>query len=114
MECPAQPCGIYSMKIRWLKILIIAIAFAGFSRADAEELTPGTPPQRTPQVPEKQTTPSELPKQPKNEEASTAELETLIAPELKGLIIVKSAGEIRREGVSAMAGLEVRDIALLS
>src|SRR5207302_9010936 len=100
------------MKKRWLKVLIIAVACTGFGPADAEELAPGTPPQRTPQVPEKQTSPSELPKQPKTEEADTAELETLIIPELKGLIVVKSPNEIHREGVPAMTGLEVRDVAL--
>src|SRR5260370_2207320 len=100
------------MKKRWLKVLIIAVACTGFGPADAEELAPGTPPQRTPQVPEKQTSPSELPKQPKTEEADTAELETLIMPELKGLIVVKSPNQIHLECVPPITAFQVRDLLL--
>src|SRR5947208_15599340 len=103
------------MKISLAKVLVATVLFVGFDRgAGAEELPPGTPPQRAPKVPEKQAAPSELPKQPQAEQAGAAELETLVVPELKGLVNVKSPGEIHRDGVRATTGLEVRDIALLS
>jgi hemolysin activation/secretion protein len=94
------------------KALIYILVVSGLATSYAQQTaSPGTPPELTPKVPDKRETPKETPNKPRSPREPGWDV-TLI-PKLNGLIIVGSDSEVKKEGVPAMTGLEVRNVPLL-
>jgi len=90
----------------WLWMLVISVLVVE-AQVDFAQSTPLEPKQ-----PEKQTTPAKLFDRPT---VSADEVtDSVIGPELKGIIIVKSVAEVNRQGAPITSGIVVHDIPLLS
>ena len=96
------------MKLRqvWLWMLAIGVLTVGaqINRAQSESLEP--------KQPEKQAAPAKLPGQP-IVNASEAP-DTVLGPELKGVVIVNTVAEVNRQGATVMTGVVVHDIPILN
>src|SRR3989442_12312038 len=75
---------------------------------------PNAPTELVPKLPTKKTAPGKLPDQPAPNQLQDVPGEPVIIPNLHGLIIVKTEGEIKKEEAPDVTGLKVMDIPLLS
>jgi hemolysin activation/secretion protein len=77
-----------------------------------QPVDPNAPPGREPKTPPRKPPQRELPV-PEPEDSLGPEGEAEVVPELKGIVLVKSQGEINPDGVPGVRGVVVNDIPLL-
>ena len=93
---------------------VLALALTGLvAAAYAQQSEPNQPPEMTPKTPSFRTQPSQLLNRMLEEQTELAGDDTVITPRLRGVIIVKTRGEIDLSGAAPMHGLEIRNIPLL-
>ncbi|MDB6122850.1 MAG: peptide transporter [Pedosphaera sp.] len=100
--------------MKTVSMLILAACWMTSSFAQ-QSLDPNAPPERLPKTPEKKVKPekeikglNQKPKSPRNPSGDAA-----LIPKLNGIIIVKTEGEVKKEGAPASTGLVVKDIPLI-
>lgn len=94
------------------KVLIVILAACGLNAHAQQSLDANAPADRVPKTPEKKAeSRKNLPARPRSKRDPGGD--ELTIPKLNGVIIVKSEGEVKKEGAPATTGLVVRDIPLL-